>query len=181
MLRAIEADHGVVVTTGFVIWSHPIPSWMKSFTIAPSRLTTTLAGNVTAGGIVHVINEVLAGFTAQLLSWSAMTTVRILPVRSGAGVTILKLIKFEPVSHIVTWPVNRGDPAVGEMVITAVAVTSKVAVSAGVGELVGITGAGVKVEGTRPQNSLSISPFVAESDGSLSKSRGPTVSPLGHV
>ena len=154
---------------------------MKSFTTAPSKLTTTLAGKVTAGGIVQVINDVLVGFTAQLLSWSAMTTVTILPVRSGTGVTILKLIRFEPVSHIVTWPVNRGDPAVGEMVIAAVAVASNVAVSAGVGELVGITGAGVNVGGVMPQNNLSMSPFVAESDGSLSKSSGPTVSPPGHV
>jgi len=155
---------------------------MKSFTTAPSKLTTTWAGKVTAGGIVHVINEVLVGFTAQLLSWSAITTVTILPVRSGAGVTILKLIKFAPVSHIVTWPVNSGELAVatvGEIVIAAVAVASKVAVSAGVGELVGITGAGVNVAGVRPQNKLSRSPFVAESDGSSSKST--TVSPSGHV
>jgi hypothetical protein len=79
-----------------------MPSWIKSFTTAPSTLTTTVAGNVTKGGIVHVIKDVFVGFTAQLLSWSAITTVSVLPVRSGAGVTILKLIKFEPVSHIVT-------------------------------------------------------------------------------
>ena len=112
----------------------------------------------------------------------AMTTLTVLPVRSGAGVTILKLIKFAPVSHIVTWPVNSGEPeaaTVGEIVIAAVAVASKVAVSAGVGELVGITGAGVNVAGITPQNKLSRSPFVAESDGSSSKST--TVSPSGHV
>src|SRR5687768_12479205 len=108
-----------------------------------------------------------------------MTTLNVFPVRSGAGVTILKLIKFAPVSHIVTWPVNRGEPAVGEIVLAAVAVASKVAVSAGVGELVGITGAGVNVAGITPQNKLSRSPFVAESDGSSSKST--TVSPSGHV
>ena len=152
---------------------------MKSLTTAPSKLTTTWAGKVTAGGIVQVINDVLVGFTVQLLSWSEMTTVSVLPVRSGAGVTILKLIRFEPVSHIVTWPVSRGDPAVGEIVIAAVAVASKVAVSAGVGELVGMTGAGVNVTGVTPQNKLSRSPFVAESDGSSSKLT--TVSPSGHV
>jgi hypothetical protein len=172
----------VVVAAGVVIWVHPIPSWVKSFTTAPSKLTTTWAGKVTAGGIVHVIKDVFVGFTVQLLSWSAMTTVSVLPVRSGAGVTILKLIKFEPVSHIVTWPVNSGDPEVGEVGeidIAAVAVASKVAVSAGVGELATRVGAGVNVAGTTPQNKRSRSPFVAEKDGSVSKST--TVTPSGHV
>ena len=152
---------------------------MKSFTTAPSKLTTTLAGKVTEGGIEHVINDVFVGFTAQLLSWSAMTTVSVLPARSGAGVTILKLIKFEPVSHIVTWPVNRGDPAVGEIVIAAVAEACKVGVSARVGELTTRVGAGVNVAGTTPQYKRSRSPFVAENDGSVSKSTA--VSPSGHM
>ena len=91
--------------------------------------------------------------------------------------TILKLIKFESVSHIVTWPVNSGDPEVGE--IAAVAEACKVGVSAGVGELVTSVAAGVNVGGTIPQNKRSKSPFVAEKDGSVSKST--TVSPLGHV
>ena len=80
-----------------------MPSWMKSFTTAPSKLTTTWAGKVTEGGIVQVIKDVFVGFTVEsLLSWSAITTVRVLPVKSGGGTTSLKLIKFEPVSHIVT-------------------------------------------------------------------------------
>ena len=108
---------------------------MKSFTTAPSRLTTTLAGNVTKGGIVQVINDVFVGFTVQLLSWSAMTTVTVLPVRSGAGVTILKLIKLEPVSHIVTLPVSSGAGAVG--VISAVTEISKVGVITSVGDSAG--------------------------------------------
>src|SRR5688500_15675503 len=129
-----------------------MPSWMKSFTTAPSKLTTTWAGKVTEGGIVHVIKDVFVGFTVQLLSWSAIKTDSVLPVRSGAGVTILKLIKSEPVSHIVTWPVNRGEPEVGDIDIVSVAVveTSKVAVSAGVGELGTSVGAGVNVGGVTP-------------------------------
>lgn len=100
--------------------------------------------------------------------------------------TILKLIRFEPVSHIVTWPVSRGDPDepdVGDIDIVAVAVAEseacKVAVSAGVGELATSVGAGVNVAGTMPQNIRSRSPFVAENDGSSSKST--TVSPSGHA
>ena len=42
-----------------------------------------------------------------------------------------------------------------------------------------LSGAGVNVAGITPQNKLSRSPFVAESDGSSSKSI--TVSPSGHV
>ena len=152
---------------------------MKSFTTAPSKLTTTWAGKVTEGGIVQVNKDVFVAFTVQLLlSWLAITTVSVLPARSGAGVTILKLIKFEPVSHIVTWPVSRGDPEVGEIVTAAVAEACKVGVSAGVEELVTRVGAGVNVAGTIPQYKRSRSPLVAEKDGSVSKS---TVCPLGHV
>jgi hypothetical protein len=75
---------------------------MKSFTTAPSKLTTTWAGKVTRGGIVQVIKDVFTGLIAQVLSWSAITTVNVFPVISGVGTTSLKLIKFPPVSHIVT-------------------------------------------------------------------------------
>jgi hypothetical protein len=49
---------------------HPIPSYGKSFTTAPSKLTTTLAGKVTTLGRVQVNRDVLTGFTAQVVSCS---------------------------------------------------------------------------------------------------------------
>lgn len=52
--------------------SQPDPSYVKSFTTAPSKLTTTLAGKVTEAGIVQVSKDVFVGLTAQVLSRSAI-------------------------------------------------------------------------------------------------------------
>jgi hypothetical protein len=138
-----------------------------------------VTGKINSGGIVQVTNDGFTGFTSQLFSCPSISIVTIFPVRSGGGSTSLKLIKFPPVSHIVIRPVNRGDP-VGEIVSVAVtaivAEASNVGVSAGAVVLTAArVGAEVDVEGSMPQNKRSRSPFVAEKDGSVSKSRGPIV------
>src|SRR5688572_30176321 len=104
----LRAGHGVVVGIGVDSWSHPIPSKVNSFTTAPSKRATTFAGKVTRGGIVHVSREGFVGFTEQVVSLSAISTVRVLSVKSGGGSTIRKLIRLIPVSHIVTLPESTG-------------------------------------------------------------------------
>ena len=156
---------------------------MKSFTTAPFKLTTTLAGKVTKDGIVPVSKDGFVGFTVQVVSISAISTVKVLSVKSGTGSTILKLIKFAPRSHIVVWPVSRDGGAVGDIV--AVGEASAVAVATGVADLMGVGdtladgSVGVNWGAVTPQYKRSRSPLEAESDGSASKSNGPTV-PLGH-
>ena len=51
---------------------HPIPSYWKSFTTAPSKLTATCAGKVITVGRVQVNREVLTGLTSQVVSCSAI-------------------------------------------------------------------------------------------------------------
>ena len=171
-----DSIHGVVVATGVVIWSQPILSILNSFTKTSPRYTTTVAGKVRSGGSVQVIRDRLVGLIIQLLSCPAISTFSVALVKSGGVSTSLKLIKFPPVSHIVTRPVNRGDP-VGAIVAVAATVeeASTVGVSAAVGELVTVIAIRVDVGGTMPQNKRSRSPFVAEKDGSESKSLGPIV------
>jgi len=157
---------------------------VKSFTTAPSKLTTTLAGKVTKDGIVQVSKDGFVGFTEQVVSISAILTVKVLSVKSGTGSTILKLIKFAPRSHIVVWPVSRDDGAIGDIV--AVGEACAIADAPGVADTIGVRDAlaegsvGVNGGAVMPQSRRSRSALEAESDGSVSKSRGPTTS-LGHV
>jgi len=156
---------------------------VKSFTTAPSKLTTTLAGKVTKGGIVQVSKDRFVGFTAQVVAISAISTVKVLSVKSGTGSAILKLIKFAPRSHMVVWPVSRDGGAVGD--ILAVGEACAVADAAGVADTVGVRdvfaagSVGVNWGAVTPQSKRSRSAFEAESDGSDSKSRGPITS-WGH-
>lgn len=166
-----RAGHGVIVGIGVDSSPHPIPSKMKSFTTAPSKRATTLAGKVTRGGIVQVSNDGFVGFIVQVVSISAISTVKVFPVKSGGGSTILKLIRLMPVSHMVTLPESTGGRGVGE--------AWAVAEAAGVGDVLAEGSVGVNWGAVTPQYRRSRSTLEAESDGSASKSNGPTV-PLGH-
>ena len=178
-----RAGHGVVVGIGVASSPHPIPSKVKSFTTAPSKRATTLAGKVTRGGIVQVSRDGFVGFVAQLVSVSAISTVNVFPVKSGSGSTILKLIRLIPVSHIVTLPESTGGGGVGDISTVgearAVAEAAGVGDSTGVGDMLAEGSVGVNWGAVTPQYKRSRSPLEAESDGSASKSNGPTV-PLGH-
>ena len=137
---------------------HPNPSEVKSFTTAPSNSTTTLIGKARGVTALQVSKEVLTGFTAQVPACPAMRTVRAFPVKSGAGWTILKLIKFMDLSQLVTSPVSRGGEGVGDMATVGEACevgdAGWVAVLAGVSVGVGW--------GATPQNCKSRSSFEAE-------------------
>jgi hypothetical protein len=147
-----------------------------------------LAGNVISGGRVQVNKDGFVGLTAQVLSVSLMSAVIVFPVKSGAGSTILKLIKFEPVSHINTLPVNTGGREVGELSkvgeAVIVAVAAKVGDAATVGEAVAGAGVGV-AGGATPQNCASRSAFEADAmDEEVENSPGISASmtiPSGHV
>jgi hypothetical protein len=64
---------------------------------------------------VQVSKEGLSGLTAHVLSCSERRTIRVLPVKSAAGSTILKLIKLIDRLQLVTSPVSRGGREVGEI------------------------------------------------------------------
>jgi hypothetical protein len=92
---------------------------VKSFNCAPSTWTTTLIGKIRGATVVQVSKEGLIGLTAHVLSCSEIRTIRVLPVRSGAGSTILKLIKLIDRLQLVTSPVSRGSSGVGEIAAVA--------------------------------------------------------------
>ena len=121
-------------------------------------------GKARGATAVQVSKEGFTGFTAQVLAWSAMRTVRAFPVKSGAGWTILKLIKFMDLSQLVTWPVSRGGGGVGDIATVgeacAVGDAGRVAVLAALTALAGVSvGAGPEA---MPQNCKSRSSFEAE-------------------
>ena len=72
-------------------------------------------GKVRGAAVVQVSKEGLIGLTAQVLSCSEIRTIRVLPVKSGADSTILKLIKFIDRLQLVTSPVSRGGRGVGDI------------------------------------------------------------------
>ena len=140
---------------------HPNPSEVKSFTTAPSNCTTTLIGKVRGARVVQVSKDVLFGFTAQVLSWSEIRTVRALPVKSGAESTILKLIKFMDRSQLVTSPVSRGGGGVGD-----IATVGEACAIGDAGEVGVVTGVSVGVGwGAMPHNCKSRFSFEAEYSG----------------
>jgi hypothetical protein len=106
--------------------------------------------------------------------------VRVLSVRSGGGWTILKLINFKPPSHMVISPVSRGAKAVGEMAavgeLAVVGEAGAVAEAADVADATATGSVGVDWGAVARQSVRSISPLEAESEGSVSKSSGPTTS-----
>jgi hypothetical protein len=132
-------------------------------------------------GAAQVSKDVLFGFTAQVLSWSEISTVKALPVRSGAESTIRKLIKFIDRSQLVTSPVSRGGGGVGD--IATVGEACAVGDAGEVGEVTGVSeGAGW---GAIPHNCKSRSSFEAEYRGeeavNFSGMTGCFTVPSGHI
>lgn len=149
---------------------------MKSFTVAPSNCTTTLIGKVRGAAVVHVNKEGLIGLTAQVLSCSEIRTVKVLPAKSEADSTILKLISFADRLQLVTSPVSRGGGTVGDI--------STVGEACAVGDI--LVGGSVGVGwGIPAQNRTSNSSFEAEYNGeeveNFPEITGCLIFPSGHI
>jgi len=111
-----------------------------------------------------------------VLSCSEIRTINVLPVRSGAGSTILKLIKLIDRLQLVTSPVSRGGNGVGEIC----AVGEACAVG---GILVGsFVGVGWEIPAqNRPSNSSFEAEYIGEEMENFPAITGCRMVPSGHI